>query len=427
MKILVIGGGGREHALVWKLAQDSRTPILFCAPGNAGTAELATNLAISAEDVVEIVAWAKENRPDLTVVGPEAPLCAGLADVLQSEGLRVFGPNKEAAQLEGSKVFSKDVMVAAGVSTAQARYFDKAHEAMSYIQQIGAPVVIKADGLAAGKGVTVCATVAEAERAITESLIDITFGKAGSRILVEEFLEGEEVSILALIDGEHVVMLPSAQDHKRLLDNDKGPNTGGMGAYSPAPVATPELLKVIETEVFGKLLVELKKRNIVYRGVLYAGLMITKSSVKVLEFNCRFGDPEIQAILPRLDCDLIPALEACIDGTLTPDLIKWKPEACVCIVMASGGYPGSYEKGKPIVGIDKAEKLEGVTVFHAGTKIDNDGVLVTAGGRVLGVTALGRFLYQAVTVAYCGVGRIKFDKAHFRNDIADRALRRGEH
>jgi phosphoribosylamine--glycine ligase len=292
---------------------------------------------------------------------------------------------------------------------------------MSYIQQIGAPVVIKADGLAAGKGVTVCATVAEAERAITESLIDITFGKAGSRILVEEFLEGEEVSILALIDGEHVVMLPSAQDHKRVFDNDKGPNTGGMGAYSPAPVATPELLRVIETEVFGKLLVELKKRNIVYRGVLYAGLMITKSSVKVLEFNCRFGDPEIQAILPRFDCDLIPALEACIDGTLTPDLIKWKPEACVCIVMASGGYPGSYEKGKPIVGIDKAEKLEGVTVFHAGTKLQN-GKIVTSGGRVLGVTGRGNSIKEAINTTYQAVGKINFDGMHYRRDIGKRAI-----
>lgn len=422
MKILVVGGGGREHALVWKLSKDSRKPVLFCAPGNAGTAELATNLPISAEDIPALVTWAKENRPELTVVGPEAPLCAGLADALQAEGLRVFGPNKEAAQMEGSKIFAKKVMLAAGVPTARAEYFDDALNATTYVAQIGAPVVIKAEGLAAGKGVTVCATAAEANQAILDSLCGNAFGSAGKRILVEEFLEGEEVSILALVDGEHVVMLASAQDHKRVFDNDEGPNTGGMGAYSPAPVLTLGLAKVIELEVFEKIMKELRRRGIVYKGVLYAGLMITKDGPKVLEFNCRFGDPEIQAILPRLNCDLIPALEACIDGTLTPELVEWKDQYCVCVVMASGGYPGSYKKGLPITGIKDVKKyIPNTGVVHAGTKMDN-GVLVTAGGRVLGVIALGDSLRDAVDTAYCGVKLIDFEGKHFRKDIAARAL-----
>ena len=423
MNILVVGGGGREHALVWKLAQDSRTPRLFCAPGNAGTAGLATNLPIAAEDVPALVAWAKANRPDLTVVGPEAPLCAGLTDALQKEGLRVFGPSQAAAQMEGSKVFAKDVMVAAGVPTAQSRTFTDAAEAVAYVRQLGAPIVIKAEGLAAGKGVTVCATVAEAERAIRESLVDRAFGAAGARVLVEEFLDGEEASLLALVDGEHVVLLSSAQDHKRVFDNDQGPNTGGMGAYSPAPVVTPELLPVIEREVFGRTLAELRKRGIVYKGVLYAGLMMTKSGPKVLEFNARFGDPETQVILPRLDGDLIPALEACIDGTLTASHVRWKPQACVCVVMAAGGYPGTYAKGHEIQGLKDAATVKDAVVFHAGTKLQ-DGKVVTAGGRVLGVTALGATLQAAVARAYEGVGKISWTGAQYRKDIAAKALKK---
>lgn len=422
MKVLVIGGGGREHALVWKLIHDSRNPEVFCAPGNAGTAELATNLDIGSEDVRGIVAWACANRPDLTVVGPEAPLCAGLTDLLEKEGLRVFGPSKEAARMEGSKVFAKDVMVAAGVPTAQSSTFTDAAKALDFIHDIGVPIVIKAEGLAAGKGVTVCATLQEAERAVHESLVEGVFGDAGRRILVEEFLEGEEVSVLALTDGVHVVLLASAQDHKRAYDNDQGPNTGGMGAYSPAPILTPELMPVIEREVFGRTLAELKSRGIHYKGVLYAGLMMTKAGPKILEFNCRFGDPETQVILPRIEGDLIPALEACIDGTLGPGLIRYKPEACVCIVMAAGGYPGVYQKGKEIRGLKTAAKVKPAVVFHAGTRIE-DGKVMSSGGRVLGVTALGKTLKEAVDCAYQAVGKISYDGAMFRRDIAAKALK----
>jgi phosphoribosylamine--glycine ligase len=409
--------------LVWKLVHDSRRPQVFCAPGNAGTAELATNLDIAADDLKGITAWAIANRPDLTVVGPEAPLCAGLTDVLEREGLRVFGPSKEAARMEGSKVFAKDVMVAAGVPTAQSSTFTDAAKAIDFIHDIGLPIVIKAEGLAAGKGVTVCETREAAERAVNEALVEGAFGEAGHRILVEEFLAGEEVSVLALTDGVHVVLLASAQDHKRALDNDQGPNTGGMGAYSPAPVLAPEQFPEIERMVFAPTLAELKSRGIHYKGVLYAGLMMTKSGPKVLEFNCRFGDPETQVILPRIDGDLIPALEACIDGTLRSELIRYKPEACVCVVMAAGGYPGAYQKGKEIRGLKVAAKVKEAVVFHAGTRM-KDGHATTAGGRVLGVTALGATLKDAVDRAYQAVGKISYDGAMFRRDIAAKALSR---
>jgi phosphoribosylamine--glycine ligase len=425
MKVLVIGGGGREHALVWTLARDSRKPRLFCAPGNAGTAELATNLNVGAEDVSAIVEWARVNRPDLTVVGPEAPLCAGLVDALEKEGLRVFGPSRAAARMEGSKVFAKEIMTAAGVPTARSSTFTEVAPALAFVRSVGAPIVIKAEGLAAGKGVTVCTTVAEAERAVRESLEDKAFGEAGARILVEEFLDGEEASILALCDGAHVVMLASAQDHKRIFDGDQGPNTGGMGAYSPAPVVTAEILPVIEREVFGRTLAELRKRGITYKGVLYAGIMMTKNGPKVLEFNCRFGDPETQVILPRLAGDLIPALEACIDGTLRPELVTYKPESCVCVVMAAGGYPGAYRKGQEIHGLAEAARVKDAVVFHAGTKLQ-EGRVLTAGGRVLGVTALGKGLKEAVAQAYEAVGKITFDGAAFRKDIAAKAFKANE-
>ncbi|MDD4870730.1 MAG: phosphoribosylamine--glycine ligase [Kiritimatiellae bacterium] len=423
MKILVIGEGGREHALAWKLSKDSCRPQVFCAPGNAGTAQVATNLAIKSDDIPNLLTWAKTNRPDLTVVGPEAPLCAGISDIFSSEGFRVFGPSKAAAQMEGSKVFSKDVMTVGGIPTATSRSFTLVEEALKYVRQQEFPLVIKAEGLAAGKGVVICTTVAEAEAAVRDMMVKKIFGWAGERILVEEFLEGEEASILALIDGKTVVMLASSQDHKRIFDDDKGPNTGGMGAYSPAPVVTDDLWPVIRKEVFERTLIELGKRGITYKGVLYAGLMIGKKGIKVLEFNCRFGDPETQAILPRIDGDLVPAFQACVDGTLSEKLIKWRHEACVCVVMASGGYPGSYNKGKAIDGVSDAEALGNVTVFHAGTKLDN-GKVVTSGGRVLGVTALGSGLQAAVSNVYKAIEKIKFDKAHYRKDIAARALRK---
>jgi len=422
MKVLVIGGGGREHALVWKLAQDSCKPEIFCAPGNAGTAVLATNVPISAEDVPALVAWCKVNRPDLVVVGPEVALCAGIVDDLEKEGIRAFGPNKVAAQLEGSKIFSKDVMLAAGIPTAEAYYASDVDCAMENVHKLGLPIVIKAEGLAAGKGVTVCKTMEDAKKAIEESIVGHTFGSAGANILVEEYLEGEEVSVLGLVDGEHVVLLSSAQDHKRAFDGDLGPNTGGMGAYSPAPVFTADMAKYVEIVVFGRLMKELRKRGIIYKGVLYAGLMIAKSGIKVLEFNCRFGDPETQVILPRLVTDLIPALEACIDGTLTPNLVKFSPKSCVCVALVAGGYPGHYEKGKAIVGVEAAEYYHDVLVFHAGTKKMSDGTLLSWGGRVLGVTALRHNVSEAISSAYVAMKRIHFDDMRFRTDIAARAL-----
>ena len=421
MKILVVGGGGREHALAWKLAQDSSQPEVFCAPGNAGTASIAQNLAIGAEDIDGLVNWAQENRPDLTVVGPEVPLCNGLADRLQSEGLKVFGPVKAAAQLEGSKVFSAEVMDAAGVPRAKSRVFSDAAEAVAYVRSEGAPIVIKAEGLAAGKGVTVCETVEQAEQAIEEALVGGVFGDAGARILIEECLVGQEASILALVDGEHVVMLASSQDHKRAFDGDCGPNTGGMGAYSPAPLVTDEMWPQIREQVFERTLKELNRRGITFKGVLYAGLMITAEGIKVLEFNVRFGDPETQVVLPRIKGDLLPAFMACVDGNLSEDMIEWRDEHSVTVVMASGGYPGSYEKGKVISGLDEAGASEGVTVFHAGTAL-KDGKVVTSGGRVLAVTALGDDLRQAVDRAYAAVREISFEGAFYRKDIAAKAL-----
>src|ERR1035437_2783788 len=360
MKVLVIGGGGREHALVWKLAGDSRQPQVFCAPGNAGTLRIAAPVKVAAEDPDGLFAWAQAQRPDLTVIGPEAPLCAGLADRFTAAGLRVFGPSRAAAQLEGSKVFSKDVMLAGGVPTARADLFTSYEPAAAFVRKVGAPIVIKAEGLAAGKGVTVCATVEEADAALREALVQHAFGEAGARVLVEECLQGEEVSILALVDGEHVVLLDSAQDHKRVFDHDAGPNTGGMGAYSPAPAFNEAWRTWVLEEVFGRTLAELRRRAIPYKGVLYAGLMMTASGPKVLEFNVRFGDPETQAILPRIEGDLIPALEACVDGTLTPAHLRWKPGACVCVVMAAGGYPSAYRTGAPIIVANVAAALPGV-------------------------------------------------------------------
>ncbi|MBN1671307.1 MAG: phosphoribosylamine--glycine ligase [Kiritimatiellae bacterium] len=424
MKVLVVGGGGREHTLAWKLANDSRKPEIFCAPGNAGTAALGTNVAIKAEDVEALAGWARAQRPDLTVVGPEAPLCGGLVDALEADGLRAFGPNKAAAAIEGSKVFSKDVMTAAGVPCAHSAAFTDPAQALAYLRSQPVPIVVKAEGLAAGKGVYVCGTLAEAEQAIREVMVERKLGKAGQRVLVEECLEGEEASILALVDGENLVMLASSQDHKRVFDGDQGPNTGGMGAYSPAPVITDALWPEIENKVFRPTLDQLRARGIVYKGVLYAGLMVTGEGPKVLEFNCRFGDPETQVVLPRIEGDLIPALEACVDGTLNPDQVAWRPDPCVCVVMASGGYPGEYEKGKKIAGLARAGAKPDTIVFHAGTSVA-DGAVVTAGGRVLGVTAFGADLPQAVSRAYDAVSAISFAGCQYRKDIAARALARG--
>ena len=422
MKILIIGNGGREHAITWKVRKDDPSAELFCAPGNAGTATLATNLNLASDDIVGITNWATANHPDLTIVGPEVPLCLGLVDELEKIGLRAFGPAKAAAQMEGSKQFAKEIMNAAQVPTARCTVVRTEAEARQAVASFGIPVVLKADGLAAGKGVSVCLTQEEVDIAIKTMLVDQTFGDAASGVLIEEFLDGEEASILAFVDGEHVIPLASAQDHKRLLNDDRGPNTGGMGSYSPAPCVTQDMLAVVHAQVFKPVIAELKRRGIVYKGILYAGLMLTKNGPRVLEFNCRFGDPETQSILPRLETSLVTAMQACIDGTLDQCEIRWTKSACVCVVMVAGGYPGHYEKGTPIDGLADAAKIEGVQVFHAGTKLINDTV-VTAGGRVLGVTALGTSLEETVARAYHAVLKIKFEGAGYRTDIAYRALK----
>jgi len=423
MNILVVGGGGREHALVWRLAQDSCRPSLFCAPGNAGTDAIATNLPISAEDVPALLAWAKTHRPDLTVVGPEVPLCLGITDAFNAEGLRVFGPCQAGARMEGSKLFAKEIMTAAGVPTARSQAFENADAAVAALAGFSLPVVIKADGLAAGKGVVIAQTREEAAAALRSMLVEGIFGQAGAQVLIEEFLEGEEASILALVDGERAVLLPASQDHKRVFENDEGPNTGGMGAYTPAPVVTPELLPVILDTVILPVVRELKKRGIVYKGVLYAGLMIGPRGLNVLEFNARFGDPETEAVLPRIAGDLTPALQACIDGTLDDTLLQIRPEAAATVIMAAGGYPGAYKKGTPIFGLDEAARVSGAMVFHAGTVL-KDGQVLTSGGRVLAVTALGPDLKAAVGKAYEAVAKIRFEGAHYRRDIAHRAFTR---
>ncbi|NQU09791.1 phosphoribosylamine--glycine ligase [bacterium] len=421
MRILVIGGGGREHALVWKLAQSKRVTKLYCAPGNAGIAAQAECVPLSATDVEGLAQFAEQHRIDFTVVGPEAPLCAGLVDLFQARGLAVFGPTQRAAQLEGSKVFSKRLLEQAGVPTARAEVFTSADEARTAVRTRGAPVVVKADGLAAGKGVIVAATVAEAEQAIADIMEQRVFGAAGTQLVIEDCLRGPEVSVMALVDGQTCRVLATAQDHKRALDGDRGPNTGGMGAYSPTPVVREDAWGEINT-IFARTLTGLQAEGIEYRGVLYAGLMLTSSGYQVLEFNCRFGDPETQAVLPRLDGDLLDALEATAAGRLDSVELSWKKEHAACVVMAAPGYPARYPKGLPISGLAEAGSLPGVAVFHAGTKRDDQGRVITDGGRVLGVTALGPTLAGAVERAYEATARIHFDGAHYRRDIAARVL-----
>jgi len=423
MKILVIGGGGREHALVWKISQDSRKPQIFCAPGNAGTKELAVNVPVSAEDVPGLLAWAKANKPDLTVVGPEVALCLGVVDAFEKEGLRIFGPCAAGAKMEGSKAFSKDVMEKAGVPTARSETFTDCAAALKALEGFELPVVIKADGLAAGKGVIIAQTRAEAESAVRSMLEGNVFGAAGSLVLIEEFLDGEEASLLIMTDGEHVALLPPSQDHKRVFDNDRGPNTGGMGAYSPAPVVTEEILAFTAERIAKPVLRELKKRGIAFKGILYAGLMIGKRGPMVLEFNVRFGDPETQVVLPRIKGDIIPLFEACIDGRLDPAMLRCEERMTATVVMAAPGYPGRYPKGLEISGLDKAAEVANSVVFHAGTA-EKDGKVVTAGGRVLTVSALGADLREAVDRAYQAVSKIHFDGAHYRRDIAHRAFNR---
>jgi len=426
MRVLIVGGGGREHTLAWKLAQSPRLEKLYCAPGNPGISGVADCIDIGAEDIETLKDWALKEKIDLTVVGPEAPLVLGLADSFRRAGLKVFGPGRAGARLEGSKVWAKQKMKQFGIPTAGFAVFDDFDEARHHLARFyGGPVVIKADGLAAGKGVTVASGLAEAEQALYDIMIERKFGEAGSRVVIENCLVGEEVSVLAVTDGKEMVMMPSAQDHKAIYEGDRGPNTGGMGAYSPAPVYTEELARRTEEEVFRRLLKGFQESGIDFRGVIYAGLMVSGGNFNVLEYNVRFGDPEAQAIIPLMKSDLLPLLAAAAEGNLKDLEAEWKSDQAVCVVMASKGYPGSYEKGFPIEGIEEAEAAgEGkVVVFHAGTAFKN-GNLVTGGGRVLGVTAWDSDLRKAVDRVYGAADRIKFDGCYYRRDIAHRAFNR---
>ena len=420
MKILVIGGGGREHALAWKLKQSPRVERIFCAPGNAGTAEIGENVAISASDLPGLVRFAKENRVDLTVVGPDDSLAAGIVDLFAAADLRIFGPTKAAARLESSKIFAKELMREQGIPTAQAGTFERSDDALRFCDRLRFPVVIKADGLALGKGVIIAPDCAVARSTIDEMINKSRFGEAGRRVVVEEFLRGTECSLHALVDGANYRLLQTARDHKRAFEGDTGPNTGGMGAFSPANNWNAELEDQFHKKIMGPLLRGLHEKRITFRGLLYPGLMISADGARVLEFNCRFGDPETQVILPRMKSDLLPLLEATIDGRIdSPEAssIEWDQRPAVTVVLASGGYPGQYETGKSISGLGKAAELDGVQIFHAGTKRINSEI-VTSGGRVLAVTALGSTLEAARTRAYEAVSRIHFENCHYRRDIA---------
>jgi len=423
MKVLVVGSGGREHALVWKIAQSPLVDKLYCAPGNPGTALLAENVPLAVDNLEGLLAFAKENGVDLTVVGPELPLSLGITDLFEEHGLKVFGARKNAAIIEASKAFSKDLMHKYNVPTAAYGVFTEVDEAIAFIDRTGIPIVIKADGLAAGKGVIIAQTREEAVAAVTDMLSGNAFGAAGARVVIEEFLKGEEASFLAFTDGERIVPLASAQDHKAVFDGDKGPNTGGMGAYSPAPVVTKAIHDKAMEEVMRRTVDGMAAEGRTYRGVLYAGLMIDGDSVKTLEFNARFGDPECQPLLMRMKSDLVPVLMAVASGDLSGVEIEWHDEATVCVVMAAEGYPGEYRKGDVIAGLDEAAALEKVTVFHAGTR-SADGNVVTSGGRVLGVTARGETVQAAIDRAYSGVSLISWPGVHYRKDIGAKAIGR---
>lgn len=423
MNVLVVGGGGREHTLVWKLAQSPKVRRLLWSPGNpaAPCEPKVEKPAVAADDLPGLVTLAESAKVDLTVVGPEAPLVAGLADEFRRRGLKVFGPGRDGARLEGSKVFSKRFFLKHGVPTGRAEAFTNFDVALAFARKQPKPLVVKADGLAAGKGVIICRDDTEAECALAQVMREKAFGDAGREALVEECLTGPEVSVMAITDGKDFRILASAQDHKRIFDRDEGPNTGGMGAYSPAPIFTPELEKRVRTEVFERTLAGLKAEGIPFCGVLYAGMMLTPDGPKILEYNCRFGDPETQVVLPRLKNDLAEVLLAACEGRLGKVALDWTPEPAVCVVLAAGGYPGAFRKGDPISGLDTAAAKPDASVFHAGTAL-KEGKVVTNGGRILGVTALGPTLRDAVDRAYAAADLIAFDKKHCRRDIAARAL-----
>ncbi len=436
MKILVIGSGGREHALVWKIAQSKLTDKIFCAPGNGGISKQAQCIDIKTEDMPGLLDFARKQKIDLTVVGPEAPLASGIVDEFRKHNLPIFGPTKKAARIEASKVFAKELMKKYDVPTADFLIFDSAAEAKRHLRNRGAPCVVKAEGLAAGKGVIVCKATEEAEKAIDSIMQDRIFGDAGNRVVVEDCLEGQEASIIVFTDSREVIPLASSQDHKRVFDNDEGQNTGGMGAYSPAPIVTDKLNnQILETIVYPTIK-GLVTEGVPYKGILYVGIMITSGGPKVLEFNVRFGDPETQAILPRLDSDLVEVMLATVNDKLGrwKDIggLRWDKRACVCVVCASGGYPGKYEKGKEIYGLEEAQKLPDIVVFHAGTKkisspstvhsLQSKDRYVTDGGRVLGVTGLGNTVKEAIDRTYQAVEKIRFEGMHYRKDIGQKVV-----
>jgi phosphoribosylamine---glycine ligase len=423
MKVLVIGSGGREHALVWKISQSPKVEKIFCGPGSAAIGELAECVAIGPEQIEKLADFAEKEKIDLTVVGPELPLTLGISDLFESRGLKIFGPNKAAARLEGSKAFAKEILQQSKIPTASFGTFTDGASAKKYLAQQKPPYVIKADGLAGGKGVVICRDINEAIAVSDGILVQKIFGEAGNKVVIEEFLEGEEASFMVLSDGDHILPLASSQDHKRVFDNDEGPNTGGMGAYSPAPAVTSAMHQRVLDEILKPLLSGLRNGGIRYRGVLYVGLMITESGPRVLEFNARFGDPECQPIMMRLKSDLVPLLEATIDGKLNQVQPEWYEDPAVCVVLSARGYPGAYEKGAEIQGLDKLDHWDKGFVFHAGTAKEN-GRWITSGGRVLGVTARGDDISNAVTNAYAAVSQINWDGMHYRKDIGHRAIAR---
>lgn len=422
MKILVVGNGGREHTLCWKISQSKMVDKLYCSPGNAGTASVAENVSIEVDEISQIVDFCIKNKIDLVVIGPELPLTLGLTDKLEEKGIKVFGPSALAAEIEGSKAFSKMIMEKYKVPTAKYKVFTDRVEATEYLNEIGVPCVIKADGLAQGKGVFVCMTREMAEDALEEIMGEKSFGDAGNRVLLEEYLDGQEVSILAFTDGSSIIPMVSAQDHKRIYDNDEGPNTGGMGAYSPAPMYTKEMEEFVFEKVFKAVVEGMEKEGRPYKGVLYAGLMLTKEGIKVLEFNARFGDPETQVVLTRLESDLVEIMLSVAEERLADQEIKWKDEASVCVVMSSEGYPKEYIQGREISFNKIDSSIKDISyVFHAGSKLEK-GKIVTSGGRVLGVTAIGSTIRDAISNAYLRVDSVNFTGAHYRRDIGKKAL-----
>jgi len=420
MKILVVGGGGREHTLVWKIAQSPLVEKIYCAPGNAGISQLAECISIKDSDIDALLKFADKNQIDLTVVGPEVPLSLGIVDAFQSQGLKIFGPSKKAAELESSKIFAKYLMDKYNIPTASYKKFDEHEQAKKYLESCSIPVVIKADGLAAGKGAIVCLSLDEAQESLQKLMVQRIFGEAGKKVIIEEYLRGQEASVLAFTDGVNVLLLAPAQDHKPIFGGDKGPNTGGMGAYAPAVLVDNEMLKLVQEKILEPAVKGMALEDRPYRGVLYAGLMITKQGPKVVEFNCRFGDPETQVILPLMKNDIVPLLLACSENKIKESYLETNNKFAVCVIMASGGYPGKYEKGKGIIGLDRKFD-EHVIIFHAGTKCV-DAKLVTNGGRVLGVTALGDNIENAIKRAYSAVGKIAFDGAYYRKDIGYKSL-----